>query len=190
MSQEFVQIQIKAPSCPASTLECYLIQLREVDRQVVPDGCPVHFATIPPPLQISPLIATNKFLQSQLVNIWTQLSGPLSNPGLQIGERLKSLSLKLILRAMDGSRRHLMDHGNPTLPIPNLSLLYPIVQGAGGGSLPWGERSRRPILGRKKIYSIIGQDDFLASLYASTLAIQTLTPTFSHPNPNLSTSSF
>lgn len=29
-----------------------------------------------------------------------------------------------------------MDYGNPTLPVPDLSLLYPNVQGAGSGSLP------------------------------------------------------
>lgn len=43
---------------------------------------------------------------------------------------------------------------------------------------------------KKKIYSFIGQGDYLASLYPTILAIQMLTPTFSHPTPNLSTSSF
>lgn len=45
-----------------------------------------------------------QFLQSQSANSWAPLLCPLSNPGLQIGERFKSLSLKLILRAKNGSR--------------------------------------------------------------------------------------
>lgn len=83
-----------------------------------------------------------------------------------------------------------MDHGNPTLPIPNLSLLYPIVQGLEVGHCHEERDQGGQSQEEKKIYSIIGQDDFLASLYASTLAIQMLTATCSHPNPNLSTSSF